>query len=152
TPKTVRNSDRSTFYLAGPRLKPDSLPRAVIEFLLEYMKAARIALLLAAFGAAVFIFGGLIRAADTNFPIYFPDGKLILKGEGVNRSVYLPLRPIIEHIGLPYTDALALETLTIRSAGNRLVVKEQRPHIVQRSNYFPSRSDAARRQPVARPY
>jgi len=60
------------------------------------MKATRIALLLAAFGAAVFIFGGLIRAADTNFPIYFPDGKLILKAEGVNRSVYLPLRPIIE--------------------------------------------------------
>jgi len=86
------------------------------------MKATRIALLLAAFGAAVFIFGGWIRAADTNFPIYFPDGKLILKAEGVNRSVYLPLRPIIEHIGLPYTDALALETLTIRSAGNRLVV------------------------------
>src|SRR2546427_6344347 len=86
------------------------------------MKLTRIAILLAALGAALFIFGGLIRAADTTFPIYFPNSKLVVKAETFNRATYLPLREIIEFMGIPYTDALALETLTIRAGNSRLVV------------------------------
>jgi N-acetylmuramoyl-L-alanine amidase len=86
------------------------------------MRAFRIAIPLAALGAALFIFGGLIRAADGNFPIYFPNSKLILKAETLNRETYLPLKQILETLAVPYTDALALETLTIRSGNSRLVV------------------------------
>ena len=86
------------------------------------MRLTRIAIPLAALSAAVFIFGGLIRAADTNFPIYFPNMKLILKAESFNRETYLPLRRILETMALPYTDALALETLTVRSGNSRLVI------------------------------
>src|SRR5207244_7609470 len=77
---------------------------------------------LAALRAAVFIFGGLIRAADGNCPIYFPNSKLVVKAETFNRETYLPLKQILEAMGVPYTDALALETLTIRSGNSRLVV------------------------------
>ena len=86
------------------------------------MRVTRIAVLLAALGAALFIFGGLIRAADANFPIYFPSSKLVVKAETLNRETYLPLKEILESMGVPYTDALALETLTIRSGNARLVV------------------------------
>jgi len=81
------------------------------------------AVLVAALGAALFIFsGGLIRAAETNFPVYFPDGKIVVKADVMNRTVYLPIREIISHLGMPYTDSVALETLTIRSGSNQLVV------------------------------
>src|SRR5437762_10523824 len=40
----------------------------------------------------------------------------------MNRTVYLPMSEIISHLGLPYTDSIALETLTIRSGNNQLVV------------------------------
>src|SRR5215813_7864238 len=86
------------------------------------MKAHRIVVLVAALGAALFIFRGSIRAADVSFPIYFPDSKLIVKAEVMNRTVYLPIREIIGHLRLPYTDSVALETLTIRSGNNQLVV------------------------------
>jgi len=86
------------------------------------MKWIRFAIPPAILGAVMFIFGGLIRAADANFPIYFPNSKVVVKAETFNRVTYLPLKEIIEHMGLPYTDALALETLTIRSGNNRLVV------------------------------
>src|SRR2546425_214013 len=86
------------------------------------MKAHRIAVIVAALGAAVFIFGGLIRAAETSFPIYFSDGKVVVKADVMNRTVYLPIKEIIMHLGLPYTDSIALETLTIRSGSNQLVV------------------------------
>src|SRR5579862_632019 len=86
------------------------------------MRATRIVIPLAALVAAVFFFGGLIRAADGNFPIYFPNSKLVVKAETFNRETYLPLKQIVEHMGVPYTDALALETLTIRSGTSRLVV------------------------------
>jgi N-acetylmuramoyl-L-alanine amidase len=86
------------------------------------MRATRIVIPVAALGAALFIFGGLIRGADGNFPIYFPSSKLLVKAETFNRETYLPLKQILESMGLPYTDALALETLTIRSGNSRLVV------------------------------
>jgi hypothetical protein len=86
------------------------------------MRATRIAIPLAALGAALFVFGGLIRAADGNFPIYFPNAKLVVKAETFNRETYLPLKQVLESMGIPYTDALALETLTIRSGNSRLVV------------------------------
>src|SRR5262245_22196582 len=86
------------------------------------MNAYRMAVVVAALGAAVFISGGLIRAADVSFPIYFPDSKLIVKADVTNRTVYLPITEIIGRMGLPYTDSIALETLTIRSGRNQLVV------------------------------
>jgi N-acetylmuramoyl-L-alanine amidase len=86
------------------------------------MKAYRIVVLVAALGAALFFFRGSIRAADVSFPIYFPDSKLIVKAEVMNRTLYLPIREIIGHLRLPYTDSVALETLTIRSGNNQLVV------------------------------
>src|SRR5438067_4813058 len=86
------------------------------------MKWIRFAVPLAILGAVMLIFGGLIRAADANFPSYFPNSKVVVKAETFNKVTYLPLKEIIEHMGLPYTDALALETLTIRSGNNRLVV------------------------------
>src|SRR5215467_693674 len=81
------------------------------------MKKFLIAVLLAGFGASLFIF-----AADTNFPIYFPNSKLIVKAEAQKGTFYLPLKEIAGHMGVPYTDAIALETLTLRSGNNRLVV------------------------------
>src|SRR5688572_25727099 len=99
-----------------------SLSRPGVRMPLRIMRSTRIVLLLAALGAALFIFGGLSRAADGSFPIYFPNSKVVVKTENVNRAVYLPLREIVEFMGLPYTDALALETLTIRSGNTRLVV------------------------------
>src|SRR3954470_21025498 len=81
------------------------------------MKKFLVGLILASLGTALFII-----AADTNFPIYFPNSKLIVKAEVLNRTVYLPLKEIAGQMGVPYTDAIALETLTLRSGNNRLVV------------------------------
>jgi N-acetylmuramoyl-L-alanine amidase len=81
------------------------------------MKKAFILVVLAALGAALFV-----SAADTNFPIYFPNSKLLVKADVMNRTVYLPLKEVIQHMGVPYTDAIALETLTMRSGNNKLVV------------------------------
>src|SRR6059036_748515 len=86
------------------------------------MRSARIAISLAALGVALFFLAGLIRAADTNIPIYFPNSKLVVKTEIFNRVTYLPIKQIIEFMGIPYTDALALETLTIRSGNSRLLM------------------------------
>ncbi|MBI4473347.1 MAG: N-acetylmuramoyl-L-alanine amidase [Acidobacteria bacterium] len=86
------------------------------------MRPARIVLPMAVLGAAVFILGGLSRAADGSFPIYFSNSKLVVKAENVNRVVYLPVTEIARFMGLPYTDATALETLTIRSGSSQLVV------------------------------
>jgi N-acetylmuramoyl-L-alanine amidase len=73
--------------------------------------------------AAVFvILGSLTRAADTGFPIYFDNSKLIVKAETVDRTTYLPLVDIVQFMKLPYTDALSLETFTIRSGNSRLVL------------------------------
>src|SRR5262245_49416888 len=86
------------------------------------MKTHRIAVLVAALSAALFIFGDRIQAAETSFPIYFPDSKLVVKADVTNRTVYVPIKEIIAHTGLPFTDSVALETLTIRSGSNQLVI------------------------------
>lgn len=85
------------------------------------MRTGRIAFLIAALGAALFIFGTRSHAADGNFPIYFQNSKLVVKAQSINRITYLPLTDIISFMGLPYTDALALETLTVRSGNSRLL-------------------------------
>ena len=86
------------------------------------MKTIRMAGVLAALGAALFVFGGRSRAADGNLPIYFANQKLIVKSENVTRAIYIPVKDLAEFMGLPYTDATALETLTIRSGSSRLTV------------------------------
>jgi N-acetylmuramoyl-L-alanine amidase len=83
------------------------------------MKRTIIFIFAAALGAALFISAS---AADTSFPIYFPNAKLVVKADVVDRTVYLPIKEIVQQMAVPYTDALALETLTLRSGNNRLVV------------------------------
>src|SRR5215510_515200 len=78
--------------------------------------------LMAALCAALFVSGRITRAADSGFPIYFENNKLILKSEVVNRTTYLPLVDIVQFMKLGYTDALSLETFTIRSGTSRLVL------------------------------
>jgi N-acetylmuramoyl-L-alanine amidase len=85
------------------------------------LKRRQLAIILAALCAAVFIFGTRLRASAEDLPIYFADSKLVVESETVNGTLYIPIVQIIQHIGLPYTDALALETLTIRSGTSRLV-------------------------------
>src|ERR1051325_386521 len=70
----------------------------------------------------VFVFSRLTRAADIGFPIYFDNTKLVVKAETVNRTTYLPLVDIVQFMKLPYTDALSLETFTIRNGNSRLVL------------------------------
>src|SRR5215470_1543499 len=77
---------------------------------------------LVALCAVVLFFGTLTRAADAGFPIYFENSKLIVKAETINRTLYLPLVEIVQFMKLPYTDALSLETFTIRSGNSRLVL------------------------------
>src|SRR5215831_2517189 len=81
------------------------------------MKKVLIAVLLAGLGASLFIF-----AADTNVPIYFPNSKLVVKAEMQKGTIYLPLKELAGFMAVPYTDAIALETFTLRSGNNRLVV------------------------------
>src|SRR5262247_628111 len=78
--------------------------------------------LLAALCAAVFFFGTFTRAAESGFPIYFETSKLVVKDATVNRTTYLPLVDIVQYLRLPYTDAITLETFTIRSGSSRLVL------------------------------
>lgn len=85
------------------------------------MRSNRILFPLAALVCALFVFGSRSHAADGNFPIYFPNMKLVVKTQSINRVVYLPITDITSVMGLPYTDALALETLTVRSGNSRLV-------------------------------
>src|SRR5439155_16766709 len=99
-----------------------SSPSSRSDKISQAMRAARIGIPLAALGAALFIFGGLMHAADTSIPIYFPNSKLIVKAETFNRATYVPIKEIIEFMGVPYTDALALETLTLRSGNSRLLM------------------------------
>jgi N-acetylmuramoyl-L-alanine amidase len=79
-------------------------------------------LLLATLCAAVLIFASLTRAADSGFPIYFDNSKLLVRAETVDRTTYLPLIDIVQFMKLPYTDSLSLETFTIRSGNSRLVL------------------------------
>jgi len=85
------------------------------------MRIKRILFPLASLVCALFVFGSRSHAADGNFPIYFQNSKLVVKAQSINRVTYLPLTDIVAVMGLPYTDALALETLTIRSGNSRLV-------------------------------
>jgi len=78
--------------------------------------------LMAAICVAVLFFGSSTRAADSGFPIYFENSKLVVKAEIVNRTTYLPLIDIVQFMKLPYTDALSLETFTIRNGNSRLVL------------------------------
>jgi N-acetylmuramoyl-L-alanine amidase len=85
------------------------------------MRINRILLVTAALVCALLMFGSRSHAADGNFPIYFQNSKLVVKALSINRVTYLPLTDILSFMGLPYTDAVALETLTVRSGNSRLV-------------------------------
>src|SRR5262245_7136844 len=85
------------------------------------MRNNRILFPLAALVCTLFVFGSRGHAADGNFPIYFSNTKLVVKAQSINRVTYLPLSDIVSVMGLPYTVALALDTLTVRSGNARLV-------------------------------
>jgi N-acetylmuramoyl-L-alanine amidase len=102
-------------------LKKEKANRRDGKLYLQSMKIKRVAFPIAVLAAAVLVFGSRSHAADGNFPIYFQNSKLIVKAQSINRVTYLPLTDIISFMGLPYTDALALETLTVRSGTSRLV-------------------------------
>src|SRR5262245_39371693 len=85
------------------------------------MRINRILFPVAALMCALFMFSSRSQAADGNFPIYFQNSKLVVKAQSINRVTYLPLTDVISVMGLPYTDALTLETLTVRSGSSRLV-------------------------------
>ncbi len=72
--------------------------------------------------AALLMSGAQTRAADSGFPLYFENSKLVLKAESINRTTYLPLLDIVQFMKLPFTDAISLETFTIRSGSSRLVL------------------------------
>jgi len=85
------------------------------------MRINRFLFVFVALACALFVFNSRSHAADGNFPIYFQNSKLVVKAQSFNRVTYLPLTDIFSVMGLPYTDALTLETLTVRSGSSRLV-------------------------------
>jgi N-acetylmuramoyl-L-alanine amidase len=102
-------------------LKKEKANRRGGKLYLQNMKIKRVSFPIAVLAAAVLVFGSRSHAADGDFPIYFQNSRLIVKAQSINRVTYLPLTDIISFMGLPYTDALALETLTVRSGTSRLV-------------------------------
>lgn len=82
----------------------------------------RLFLVVAVLCVSVLALVRLTRAADAGFPIYFDGSKLLVKAETVDRTTYIPLLDIVQFMKLPYTDAISLETFTIRSGNFRLVL------------------------------
>src|ERR1041384_5460411 len=77
----------------------------------------------AALCAVLLLSGAEVRAADSGgFPVYFENSEVILKAESINRVTYLPLVDIVQFMKLSFTDAVALETFTIRAGNSRLVL------------------------------
>jgi len=73
--------------------------------------------------AAVIIFPAvLLRAADTDLPIYFEDSVLILKTQIINRVQYLPLVDLVRQLNLPFTNDATQEVFTIRGANSQIVL------------------------------
>jgi N-acetylmuramoyl-L-alanine amidase len=81
--------------------------------------------------AAFFFYSRSIRAADDRFPIYFDDSTVALKTENVNRATYLPLKELVDHLHLPYTDAKILELFTIGSSNNPSIVLAKNSRLIQ---------------------
>lgn len=94
------------------------------------MKRSTATILLATLGVAVFVYARVLRAADTDFPIYFENSVLALKSQSFNRTVYLPITDIVRHLGLGYTDATAIETFTVQGANARLVLAKNSQFIL----------------------
>jgi N-acetylmuramoyl-L-alanine amidase len=63
-----------------------------------------------------------LSAADTDFLIYFENSTLALKSRTIDRTIYLPLLEIIQHLGLPYTDATSVMTFSIQGQDSRLAL------------------------------
>src|SRR6185436_20730322 len=73
--------------------------------------------------AAVIIFPAiLLRAADTDLPVYFEDSVLILKTQTINRVQYLPLADLVRQLNLPFTNDATQEVFTIRGANSQIVL------------------------------
>ena len=85
------------------------------------MKRATL-ILLSAFNLAIVFYAIHVRAAGSGFPIYFEDSTLVVSPQIINKTTYLPLADIVQHLKIPYTDALSLETFTIRAQNARLVL------------------------------
>src|SRR5262245_13341412 len=103
------------------RHRPPLQTVMMVEFC-RYMKLFRMAVEVAALGAAPCSCGGPTRAAHWSTLPCSPASKLSGKADVMTRTVYFPLREIRRAMNLPFTDSVALETLTVRSGNNRSVV------------------------------
>ena len=63
-------------------------------------------------GGLLSLFCMMTQAAETSFPIFFPDSKLIVKADVLSGSVFLPIDELVTHLGLAYTDSVSVETGT----------------------------------------
>src|SRR5678816_4264759 len=65
----------------------------------------------------------MVRAADNDLPIYFPDSALVLKTQTVNRVQYLPLADLIRHLNLATSTDATQEVFTIRGNGSIVLTR-----------------------------
>src|SRR5438093_3562686 len=94
------------------------------------LRAHWIAMLMAVLGAVVFFYARSLNAADERIPIYFEESTLTVRVENVNRTLYLPLIDIIDHVHLPYTNATVLETFTIGTKNSGVVVVAKNSRLI----------------------
>src|SRR2546427_3398186 len=86
------------------------------------VRAHWIAILVAVAGAAIFFYARSLHAADDKFPIYFEDSILTVKADSINRTIYLPLIDLVDHLHLAYTNATVLETFAIGGPNTGIVL------------------------------
>src|SRR6185436_19715524 len=73
--------------------------------------------------AGLIIFSAvMVRAADTDLPIYFEDSVLVLKTQTINRVQYLPLADLVQKLNLPSTNDATQEVFTIRGPNSQIVL------------------------------
>lgn len=63
---------------------------------------------------------GAPQDTDSQLVFYFDDGPFFSEAADRNDTTYVPVLPLARHLGLPYTDAAAVGTLTIRGPGGTL--------------------------------
>ena len=77
-------------------------------------------IIVAALCAAGFFYARSLHAAEEGLPIYFEDSTLTVKAQNLNRTIYIPLIDLVNHLHLPWTDATLVETFTIGSTNARV--------------------------------
>jgi N-acetylmuramoyl-L-alanine amidase len=83
------------------------------------MKALLLSVTIAVFTISLL----MVRAADNDLPIYFPDSALVLKTQTVNRVQYLPLADLVRHLNLATSTDATQEVFTIRGNGSIVLTR-----------------------------